>query len=255
MTTLITGASKGIGRALALEAAKHGTNLFLVARSEALLIELCAELTSKYQIQVDHLAIDLCDSNQIKQLFNHLEAHHIQIDTLINNAGIGLRGDVIDMDLVKLNTMLILNVQAFTMVSAHFAKQFQKQGKGRILNVASVLGYFTCPHSAAYAASKSYVLQFSKALRQELSATKVTVSTLCPGLTNTQFIQSSDFDKSPIGKGYFGLMRADKVARIAYRGLLKKKAIIVPGWYNKLFVFLSKFMPEIILAKVFKFIS
>ncbi|WED44124.1 SDR family NAD(P)-dependent oxidoreductase [Legionella cardiaca] len=232
MATLITGASKGIGHALAFEFAKQGHDLILCARDEELLKELSLAIRATCSIHIDIISMDLSHSDSASKLIESIKDY--QIDCLVNNAGIGYLGDLVSMDSLDLNKLLQLNIVTLTELTRYFAKKFVEVGKGKILQVASTAAFQPGPYMAAYYASKAYVVSFSQALAYELKDTGVRLSILCPGPTQTNFFHAAHMDNSFIANGIIGVMSAEKVAKIAYRDLKKNKLFIIPGVINKI---------------------
>ena len=253
MAVLITGASKGIGRALAYEFAKHGYDLVITARHEDLLTELAAEISSLYPIQINTIALDLSYPKATEKLITDIAEKGLFIDCLVNNAGIGSLGDFASLDSKTLNELLQINIVALTELTRHYAQQFLILNKGKILQVASIAGFQPGPKMAAYYASKAYVISLSQALGYELKHSGVSLSILCPGPTETNFWDRQNLNKTRLAKGYIGLMSAKKVAEIAYKGLQKNKRFIIPGFLNKFFTFANTFMPSSVSMWVVRF--
>ena len=243
MKILITGASSGIGKALAVYCAKAGHHLLLVARRDAELSELCQQLSQQYQIQCDYISADLAVRGQCLSLFHQIEERGFDVDCLINNAGIGYLGDFTDMNIDKMHTMIDLNVVALSELTMLYAQAFKKKGGGKILQVASIAGLSPGPYMAAYYASKAYVVRFSQALAYELKGTGVDVSILCPGPTNTGFLKQSTHGDKGDYKIPTGMMSADAVARIGFEGMLRGKLFIYPGFINKIMAALTNVTP------------
>ena len=236
-TVLITGASSGIGAALATACAKAGANLILTARNEQRLADLAAELDAIGAGRVQTIALDLAQPGGAGTLVDQLAQEAQTVDILVNNAGAGKSGPVIGSTAVGNSGMIELNITALTELSRAFAEQMVRRGRGQILNVASTGSYQPGPFTAVYYASKAYVHSFTLALANELSGTGVAVSLLCPGATATEF-------SSRAGKADLELaMPAATVAQVALRGLLKRQRLIIPGWSNRMAIVLSKLLP------------
>ncbi len=248
--TLITGASSGIGLELSHLLAEAGNNLILVARKERELYELQASLKKKYDIQVEVIIKDLAVPGAPKEIYSHIINKKINIDTLINNAGVGSFGPFNEISLDKDINLIDVNVRALTELTKLFLPQLLENKKGRILNVASTAGFMPGPYMAVYYASKSYVISFSEALSSELKDTGVTVSVLCPGPTKTGFQAKAEMKKSDFVS--LGVMEARDVALCGYKGMLKGKTIIIPGFLNKLLVFGGKLIPRKLLTALAK---
>lgn len=231
-TVLITGATSGIGFALAKCFRRAGYYLVLVSSSEERLRRASEELLESVtgvRNGVEVLCQDLRMPDAAEKIDRQLKKRKIAVDILVNNAGVGLIGEAAANDIKKLDEMLQVNVQAVTQLSALFLRSMYQRGSGKILNVASVGAFQPGPYTAAYYASKAYVASYSRAVRCEAAKKGVQVCTLYPGTTRTDFFWRAG-KKTP-----FGAMSADRVARIAYAGLMKNQEIIVPGILNRFF--------------------
>ena len=180
-TALITGASNGIGKEFAKIFAKQGYNLVLVARSVDKLEQISIEFENRYDIKVTNLPIDLSQPNIATKLYSEINNRKISVDILINNAGIGDYGKFVDAELSKTIKMINLNITTLTEVALLFVKAMQSKNSGKILNIASTASFQPVPNFSVYAATKSYVLNFTEALHYELKNTGISVSVLCPG--------------------------------------------------------------------------
>jgi short-subunit dehydrogenase len=230
---LITGASGGIGKDMAIELSKKGYDLVLVARNENKLIELKKQLNTNCKI----ITMDLSDINNCFKLYN--EVKNESIDVLINNAGFGLFGKFEEIDIEKEINMIDLNIRSLTALFKLFLKDFQRNNNGLILNVASVASFVPGPLMSGYYASKAYVLRLTLAVYEELRREKsnVHVSVLCPGPVETGFSERAGVDF--VMKGYDSKF----IARYAINKLVKHKMIIIPGLKMKFIHHISKWMP------------
>jgi hypothetical protein len=241
--TLITGASGGIGHDLAMLAAADGKNLVLAARSVDKLEQLAEKIRTNNKVEIITIDVDLSDETGVNSLISNINKQELQIDTLINNAGFGDFGDFAKADLSKNMEMIQLNISALTQLS-HFALQgMLKAGKGKIMNVASTAAFMPGPGMAVYYASKAYVLSFSEALTRELKRSGVTVTTLCPGPTDTDFALSAGLGKSLMHR-MLPPATSMQVAKAGYKAMLKGKAIEIPGFVNKLSAVTPRFSPR-----------
>ncbi len=225
-TALITGASTGIGRELAMIHAGRGGDLIVVARSQDKLNTLKKELEEKYGVEVMVIAKDLTHPDASKQVFDEVEAHGITIDYLINNAGFGGLGKFHQRPWEDDLAMINLNIVALTALTRFFLPGFVQRNRGKILNVSSTASLMPGPLQAVYFASKAYVTSFSNAIAEELHDTNVTVTTLMPGATETEFGRVSGMDKTEMFKK---TASAHKVALAGYNGMLKGKLDVVAG--------------------------
>ncbi len=240
--TLITGASSGIGAALARRCAQEGFNLILVARSTASLEALSQEIQEEYKVQVQVITLDLLTPNAAHDLYHQCQKNDWQVRILINNAGMGLWGKFTEASLEHTVEMMQLNQQVLVELSHFFIPMLRAIPYAHILNVASTAAFQPIPYFSVYAASKSFVLSFSKALRNELKRDKINVSCLCPGPTDSKFFSKAGFEKINSSKG--AIMKADVVADIAIQDLLDQVAVIIPGASNVFGAFLSKHLPS-----------
>ncbi|MDO9253939.1 MAG: SDR family oxidoreductase [Bacteroidales bacterium] len=249
MYTLITGASGGIGHDLALLAAEDGKKLVLVARSVEKLEELAETIRKSYKSEVITIDVDLSDETGVNTLISELIKRDIQIDTLINNAGFGDFGNFAKADLPKNMELIRLNISTLTQLS-HFALQgMLKEGRGKIMNVASTAAFMPGPGMAVYYASKAYVLSFTEALTRELKGTGVTVTALCPGPTDTGFASISGLGKSLMHR-ILPPAASMEVAKAGYKAMMKGKAIEIPGFTNKLSAMSPRFIPRGLMRNV-----
>lgn len=252
---LITGASKGIGKSMALQLAKAGYHLLLVARSEAELQQLATQIQSNYNNKVFYMRADLSADKTPLQVAEWVGQHTDKLAVLINNAGYGLWGDFEKLELAQQMNMLSLNINAVLSLTHHLLPLLKQQIQSYILNVSSTAAYQAVPTLALYAASKSFILSYSRALRYELKNTTVSVSSLCPGPTDTGFANRAGLDALADLADKFN-MSPESVANIGLKGMFNKKAEIIPGFLNKLSVFgaqhLNKSLIERITASLYK---
>lgn len=247
-TVLITGASGGIGRDLAGLFAKDGRNLFLVARSKNLLEEAASDLETRYGIKVSTLVADLADLESAQHVYDSVKRAGLTIDILINNAGVGMYGSIKNMSIDRLSNMLMLNIVTLTNLTRLFASDMQQRKRGKILNMGSMVAFLPCANLAAYAASKSYVMQFSEALNAELHKDNIQVSVLNPTTTNTGFAKEANMESAKIFKK--GVMSSKEVAEIGYKRFLAGDRNIVIGFGNKMQIESLRLIPRKIVAKV-----
>lgn len=239
-TTLITGASSGIGMHLAHEFAKHGHSLVLVAPVESELRKLQEELESKYGVSVRAIAKDLEKAEAAQEIFD--EAGR-EVEILVNNAGHGQRGKFWEIPLEEELSILRLNVEAVLRLTRLFLPVMVGRGHGKILNTASVAGFEPGPWLAVYHATKAFVLSLSESVATELDGTGVSMTALCPGPTDTDFFPKADMtDTRAFQKA--NLMAPQKVAEIGYKALMNEERVVVAGAVNKAMVFSRHLMPE-----------
>ncbi|TVS17440.1 MAG: SDR family oxidoreductase [Gammaproteobacteria bacterium] len=244
-TVLITGASAGIGRALAAEFAAHGHDLILVARSVDKLRELAFELSGRHGVRAVHIPMNLSKRRSAGALAVAVRQRDLQVDILVNNAGVLEAGAFRHADADDLHRMVQLNVATLTQLTHVFLGPMVARGYGRILNVASVAGFQPVPGLAAYAATKAYVLSLSEALNEELRGSGVSVTTLCPGVTDTdmaQQVRQLNPELPQIPPLLLSSVRS--VAREGYRACMRGEVIRVPGLANRIGTFWSQVQPR-----------
>lgn len=250
---LITGATTGIGYEFAKLYAEEGYNLILIARNKVKLEERKYELNLLYNVNIHILVLDLALDNSCDEIINYINRKNLTVDVLINNAGIGTFGYIAEIDLEEEMKLIDINIKALTKLTKLILPSMIENGEGAILNVASTAAFCAGPKMAVYYASKAYVLNFTEALYEEVRDRGIKVSCLCPGAVKTEFQDRAGIKKKEIAKK--NLMMPKDVARIAYRDFNKGKLIIIPGFKNKLMVFLNKFMPRSLSRKIILFMN
>ena len=248
---IITGASSGIGKALAFEFAAGGFNLVLIARNQAALAGVAAECSRRSAVETEVIAADLARMDELETVISALAAKPRVYEVLVNNAGFGIHGDFASGD-VEQNVQLV-NVQltaALKLTKAVLPPMIERRS-GRILNVGSVYSYSPVPFQSVYAACKAFLLSFSSALQNELKDTGVTVTVFCPGTTQTEFRSRAGIGQKRTDTG----MTAEAAARVAFVETMRGKHIVVPGLVNRLFVFLAQLLPDATVASLVRFIN
>ena len=245
-TTVITGASSGIGAAFARKLAARGRNVLLVARSEDKLIQLCNELGRVSGIRAQYFALDLLQPEAPAQLFEETQRRELVIDMLVNNAGFGSMDEFAKLDLERELEMIDLNVKSLVELTHRFLRPMQERKQGAIINVASTAGFQPVPYMATYAATKAFVLSFSEALWEENRELGVHVMALCPGVTDTNFFSSAKMDRPPMRT----IQTAEEVVETALRALDHRKPSVISGWTNWLQVEAERFVPRSFVIKV-----
>lgn len=257
-TALITGASKGIGLALAHVFAKEKHNVILVARSEDQLRALQQELTEKYEVDAVVLSHDLTNQAEIQQLFDQVQQQGLTVDVLVNNAGYGDYGEFAAADWDKLDGMIKLNILALTQLTKLFLPGMIQRGYGKILNLGSTASFQPGPRMAIYFASKAYVLSFSEAIAAETEGTGVSVTVLCPGPTQSNFGQVAGMSEIALMGDVTSdkLPSAQEVAEYGYQALQKGEVVAVHSWVNKILTFMPRLTPrKVIRYGVKKFMT
>lgn len=252
-TALITGASSGIGRALAERFAQNGCNLVLVARNQAALARLAEEWQSRYRITVTVIPADLSVEGAAQSVFDAVATRGIEIDYLVNNAGYGLFGESRHLDLEAELAMMTLNMTALTVLTKRFLPQLLAR-RGKVMNVASTAAFQPGPYMAVYYATKAYVLSYSEALAAELGDSGVTVTAFCPGPTASGFQDKAAMHDSGLVKGK-RLPSAESVAAVGFRAMLAGERVYVPGLMNKFLVQTVRFTPRRLVTSIVQSMS
>ncbi len=248
-TALITGASNGIGLELAKVHASKGGNLVLVARNKSKLDELKTELENKYKITVYTIGKDLSADNSALEVYNETQKQNIQIDYLINNAGFGDFGMFTDTEWNKELRMINLNITTLTQFTKLYLQDMVKRGSGKIMNVSSTAAFQSGPTMAVYYATKAYVLSFSEAISNEVSDKGVTITTLCPGATESGFQAAAAMEESALVKGK-KLPTSKEVAEYGYASMMKGKTVAIHGMLNYLMANSVRFAPRAWVVKL-----
>ncbi len=247
---LITGASKGIGKNIALELAKRKIDVLLVARSEGLLKDLSAALQGQFDIKAYYFAVDLSRQDAPQQIFNWCTDNNYNVNILVNNAGYGLSGLFEKYTAKDHVDMLQVNVLALVQLTSLFLPLFKKQPlKAYILNIASSAAYQAVPYLGVYSASKSFVLSFSRALHYELKKTNVSVTCVCPGATDTDFPNRANIGVKGKKAAAKLNMTPENVAAIAVQKMFNHKTEVITGFVNKLGAALAWLAPKSITEK------
>jgi uncharacterized protein len=256
-SALITGASAGIGREFARQLAGRARSLILVARREQKLSELSDELRQQYPNLTVHIRrTDLADLAQLKELMAWLDSEKIEVDLLINNAGLGDLGPFATSDPIRNEQIMLVNMVALTSLTRHLLPQMIVRKRGGILNVSSSAGFLPIPTFAIYAATKAFVTSFSEALRAELRGTGVSVCALCPGPVHTEFQEVAKRpDGQPERGPEFVHVSLEQVVRDALTGLEADRPLVIPGLPMKIGMFLVRITPMPILRFASRFSS
>lgn len=224
---LITGPTSGIGRALAEVFAREGHDLVLASRDRVRLEALAEDLETRFGIRALALSVDLALPGAAAALAERCP----RIDYLVNNAGLGMRGPFLRADPAREEAMLRVNLLSVLELTRALAPGMAARGRGGILNVASTAAFQAGPNMAVYSSGKAFLLRFGESLREELRNTGVTVTTLCPGPTATAFIASIGIRETPLLR--LILMRPERVARCGYTGMRGGRAVVIPGFWNR----------------------
>jgi short-subunit dehydrogenase len=249
--TLITGASEGLGKSFALECASREHNLVLVALPGPELHHLSTYLQKNFNSEVVVIEQDLSLDNSALIVYNRISSLGIEINMLINNAGIGNTRFFEEESTRFFEKQIRLNVMATTMLTHLFIPMLKSNSPSHILNVGSLACFFSIPRKQVYGGTKSFIYFFSRSLRQELAAHNINVTVLCPGGINTNAAQTM-LNKSGSWISVKSLMNPEEVAPLALDGLLKKKDVIIPGKLNRLFVLMDRIVPVILKKSIIR---
>ena len=239
---IITGASGGIGYEIALLFAQQKMDIVIVARNEKKLENIKSVIEKQYNITVFCVATDLATSEGIVDINHCVNTNNLSVNYLVNNAGFGDYGFFTERSMEKYSEMLGLNIISLTELTYYYAKQMIKNGKGRILNVASTAGFQPDPYFAVYGASKAYVISLTEAIHKEFENTGVTATVLSPGATKTKFMERADMSDAKLYES--GVMSAKKVAQVGFDGMMRGSLHVIPGFKNKVLAFFSSIMPS-----------
>lgn len=245
-TTLITGASGGIGEEFARQLAARGENVLLVARSADKLAALSDELRNKHKIDAQFVALDLTEHDAPEKLFDETARRALEVETLVNNAGFGSMGDFTKFDIERDRQMIELNVTALVALTHLYLPPMRARRGGAIINVASTAAFQPVPYMATYAATKAFVLSFSEALWEENRAYGVNVLALCPGTTDTNFFAAADGKPPPPGI----TQTPAEVVETGLRALARHQSHVVSGWANFAVVAAERLVPRSLLARI-----
>lgn len=247
-SAIVTGASSGIGRALALLIAERGFDLVLVGRDRERLETLAQVIKDRYGRESTILPIDLAKQTGAQKVYEQCSRRSITPEIVVNNAGAGLFGSFADLGTDEQLGMIQLNITALTHLTRLFLPEMIRRRKGFILNVASTAAFQPGPLMAGYYASKSYVVSLTIALAQELRGSGVFVSVLCPGPTRTEFHARAGMKHTRVGTMAF--MSADDVAKAGITQMLQHKTVIIPGFLNKVAAIGVRLLPMGLAARL-----
>lgn len=246
---LITGASKGIGRAIAVELATRGYNVLLVARSEDLLQQVAGEIAARYRSRTDWIALDLSSPDAPQSVYDWCRAKGYEVSILVNNAGYGLSGPFEKYSLEEHWNMMQLNMSTLVGLTHLFLPDLRRRSKAYILNIASSAAYQAVPKLSLYAATKSFVLAFSRGLHQELHGSPISVTCVSPGATDTDFPSRAQLGEKGLKTAEKFNMSPTAVASIAVKGMLAGRPEVIVGLVNKLGAVMAWLLPKSVVEK------
>ncbi len=247
-TVLITGASSGIGEALAERFARDGARLILVARREDRMAQLKERLHRQFGTESLVHAADLSDPAAPAALFDALQAGGDLVDVLVNNAGFGGQGAVATQSMERQMSMIQVNVAALTHLTRLFLPGMIERGRGGVLNVASTAAFQPGPYMAVYYATKAYVLSFSEALAEEVRGSGVHVTCLAPGPTRSEFQETAGLQDAALFR--YAVMNLDPVVDAAYKAFRKGRVLVIPGLLNRLGASASRVAPRRLVPRI-----
>jgi len=251
LNVLITGASSGIGEALAHCFARDGHRLVLVARGEARLRALAATLHAEHGTRADVLAVDLAQLDAVTGLAATLRRKRRRVDVLVNNAGVLEQGAFSRIGAARHQRLIDLNVSALTELLAAFLPAMVARGSGRVLNVASIAAFQPVPGLATYAATKAYVLSLTESLAEELRGSGVSITALCPGITATPMLDNASAGNDRLAQlPGFLIGEVNEVAEAGYRACLAGEVIVVPGLVNRAATLAAGATPKWLLRRI-----
>lgn len=249
-TALITGPTSGIGKEFSRQLAQLGCNLVLVSRTEDTLVEMCQDLSEKYDIEVHYIVADLAKYGEPERVFERTQSLGVDVDLLINNAGTQVYAPFHEADWEGTQTLIDLNIKGVVHLTHLFLPEMVQRDRGYILNIGSTASFVPGPNNAVYCAGKAFILSFSLAIAEELRGTEVGVTCLCPGIVDTPFVDEAGLNDTVLMK--LTAMDPEPVAAAGIRAVRRGKWVHIPGWINKATIFLQRFVPRRLLTRVAK---
>lgn len=247
-TALVTGASSGFGIEFAKQLAAMGANVVLVARREARLRVVAADIRKVYDVEAEPIALDLAATDAPQRLYDQLKADGREIEVLVNNAGFGLYGRFTELDWEKERAMLEIDITALVHLTKLFSTDMAARGSGYVLQVSSNGAFQPSPLYATYSAAKAFVLSFSEAVNYELRGSGVSITTTCPGPSRTDFLNVSQ--QRPTFYHRMTMMEPADVVRVSLNAMLRRKASVVPGRLNAFAAWSNRLMPRRLAAAI-----
>jgi short-subunit dehydrogenase len=247
--SLITGPTSGIGFSFAKIFAQKNHNLILVGRNKEKMDKTIEEIKKiNSEIEIKSFLVDLADSDSAQKIFDFTKKEKLEVEILVNNAGFGDIGPFYKGDLDRQMGMMQVNNATPVSLMRLFLDGMVKNKHGKILNVASIAAFFPGPQMGVYFATKSFLLSLSEAIGYELKDKNITVTTLCPGATKTEFFSGSEMASS---NSKIKMASSDDVAMLGYESMISGKSVAVYGWENRLLVNIVKYLPRSVVLKIF----
>ena len=251
-TVLITGASSGIGAAIARELAERGHNLVLVARRRERLQELGDELSAAHGVRAEAIGADLGEAAGRDQVERAVAERGLAVEVLVNSAGFGDVEDLADADRERMLAMVELNCAALVDLTARYLPGMVERGRGAIVNLASTAAFQPIPGNATYAATKAFVLSLSEGIHGELAGSGVTVTAVCPGPVPTEFVEAAGFESVDDKVPAFVWTSVEEVAANAVAGAERGKRVVVPGLLNRAGALAGQHSPRMMVLPIAK---
>ncbi len=246
--TLVTGASAGLGKQIANDCAKRGFNLFLVSLPKSGLEEFVKELEETYPVKVEYLSIDLTKKKAPQKVFDYANEKNIAVNILINNAGLGFNGKLEDQTYTIIDTMVLLNVRAATLITFLFLPAMKEMEKAYILNISSFAGLSPLPNKSVYAATKSYLLFLTQSLNAELKGTNISVTSVHPNGIRSERANAR-INKSGL-MARIAALSPEHVANVAVENMLAGNKFVIPGTMSKFYYYLGSSLPHGLILKI-----
>jgi short-subunit dehydrogenase len=248
---LVTGASSGIGWHFAKELAARGYGIVAVSNQGDLLADLRTEVETLFRVTVRTLDLDLSRSDAAATVFDFCRQHNLQVEVLVNNAGMMIYGELVEREIAKVNSILNLHMQTPVLLSRLFGKLMLENQKGYILNVSSISAVMPYPTISLYGPTKTFLRKFSRALRHELRGSGIFVTCLIPGATFTALFDSEHINV-PLAMRLGIMKKPDDVARTGVRALFNNRPIRIPGTINKFVVYFFPLIPSCLIGWIYK---
>jgi short-subunit dehydrogenase len=248
-TALITGASSGIGLAISYELAARNFDLILVSNQEKELNDESKKISHRFQVKTFPVFMDLAEANAAKNLYDWCLEQKLEVDILVNNAGMYFFGEAVEAEIEKAREMTTLHTTTPSLLCTLFGKEMKKRRYGHILNISSLSAFLPYPGIAYYSSTKNFLKSFSRSLRTEMIDYNVNVTCVCPGSVSTRLYDLKDSDRrKALRLGI--MMSAEKLASTSVKALFKKKSVIVPGFVNRLTIFIANLVPHSIILLI-----
>ena len=246
---LVTGASSGIGKAIAFELASRGKKLLITSLPGEKLDEVCTRIHDQYHVDAEYFETDLSDLSGPKKLFQWVSENNYPVDMLVNNAGMAGTAVFAESDDKYIDDRILVNIRALTFLTRYFIPELSRHEQAYILNVSSLSAYYSIPFKSLYSSTKAFVLNFSRALKTEIKDSPVSVSVLCPNGVRTNEGTHGRIE-SHGAAGKLTSVPVEQVAKTAINNCLKKRFLIIPGKVNWLLLLLGKIIPGPLKQKI-----